>query len=221
MKKTNKTTIIIISIIVIISICIYYFFIRDKDYVETNYNIQQENININKEEIKEKTNKIVVYMAGSVKKEGVFELEEKSRVSDGIEKAGGLAEDADLSEINLALLLEDGMKVYIPKKGEMVEDKMENTGQANSSGTGNMSNIKINSSSSSNVSMITKKSKVNINTATQTELETLPGVGPSTASKIISYRKENGKFNSIEDLKKVSGIGDSKFEKVKEFIKCN
>lgn len=63
-----------------------------------------------------------------------------------------------------------------------------------------------------------QNTKVNINTATQTQLETLPGIGPSTASKIVSYRKENGKFKSIEDIKKVSGIGGSKFDKIKDFI---
>ena len=63
-----------------------------------------------------------------------------------------------------------------------------------------------------------KKSKININTATQSELETLPGIGPSTATKIINYRKENGRFNSIEDIKKVKGIGDSKFSQIKDLI---
>ena len=61
-------------------------------------------------------------------------------------------------------------------------------------------------------------SKVNINTATQTELETLPGIGPSLALKIINYRKENGKFSNIEEIKNVSGIGDSKYEKLKNYI---
>lgn len=70
-----------------------------------------------------------------------------------------------------------------------------------------------------NSSNNTKISKVNINNATQTELETLPGIGPSTALKIINYRKEKGKFNKIEDIKNVNGIGESKFNKIKEFIK--
>ena len=60
--------------------------------------------------------------------------------------------------------------------------------------------------------------EININTATQTELETLPGIGPSTSSKIISYRKENGKFKTIEDIKEVSGIGDAKYENIKDLI---
>ena len=64
----------------------------------------------------------------------------------------------------------------------------------------------------------TNKSLININEATQTELETLPGIGPSTALKIISYREENGKFSSIEDIKKVSGIGENKFENIKGLI---
>ena len=118
-------------------------------------------------------------------------MEENSRISDAIEKSGGLTEEADISKINLAYLLEDGMKIYIPShndnKGEM---KMETD----------------------------TKSKININSANQTELEKLPGIGSSTALKIINYRKENGKFNTIEDLKNIKGIGDSKFQKIKELI---
>ena len=64
-------------------------------------------------------------------------------------------------------------------------------------------------------------SLVNINTATQTELETLPGIGPSIALKIINYRKENGKFSNVEELKNVNGIGDNKFEAMKKYVTCN
>ena len=120
--------------------------------------------------------------------------------------AGGLKEEADLKQINLAYVLEDGMKINIPSKNESRNEASNNTENYTT---------KENLNSSNNA----KTSKVNINSATQTELETLPGIGPSTALKIINYRKEKGKFNKIEDIKNVNGIGESKFNKIKEFIK--
>ena len=82
-----------------------------------------------------------------------------------------------------------------------------------SSSSGSASSSSKNGGSSTNTSK-----KININTATQTELETLPGIGSTTALKICNYRNENGKFSSIEDIKKVKGIGDAKFEKIKDLI---
>ena len=124
--------------------------------------------------------------------------------------AGGLKEDADLKQINLAYVLEDGMKINIPSKNESTN---ENTNEDSNNTESYITKENLNSSNN------TKISKVNINNATQTELETLPGIGPSTALKIINYRKEKGKFNKIEDIKNVNGIGESKFNKIKEFIK--
>ena len=118
--------------------------------------------------------------------------------------AGGVKENADLTNINLAQVLEDGVKIYIPIKEEQVlEEKTSKNVEVN--------NIKLEDSNKTNI--------VNINTANQTQLETLPGIGASTALKIINYRKQNGKFNNIEDIKQVSGIGESKFNKIKNFIK--
>ena len=130
-------------------------------------------------------------------------------------KHGGVKEEADTEDINLAYRLEDGMKIHIPTKQEKqnantvnsVEDTKEKieTYVTTSSGTAVKEEKK-------------ETSKVNINTATQTQLETLPGIGPSTAIKILTYRKEKGKFKKIEDIKEVSGIGEAKFEKIKDFI---
>ena len=151
---------------------------------------------------------------------------ENSRIADAIELAGGLKENADIEDINLAYVLEDGIKIYIPTK----EEKNKNTTQEkqtteytskSSSTTEQTQNSQASTTNANkNTNNTTNKNeKVNINTATQTELETLPGIGPSTALKIINYRKENGKFKTIDDVKKVSGIGDSKFDKIKNFIK--
>lgn len=216
MQILNKKTIIFISIIIVCVIGTYYLFIKEKGYIGNDSNliisngIEKEAKENDTKDIEEK-NKIVVYIAGAIKNEGVYELEENSRITDIIEKAGGLTDDANINNINLAYILQDGVKVYIPKDNDKNEIKDEtNIYVSKENGESNIDN---------GTSVETKNSKININTATQTELETLPGIGPSTATKIINYRKENGKFNSIEELKKVSGIGDSKYNKIKEMIR--
>ena len=173
----------------------------DNDLVETNIedkNIYSENST---------DNSIIVYICGAVKESKVITLPEDSRISDAIDAVGGLTEDADLTNINLAYILEDGEKIYIPKKGE--EPPNESSAASSSDQSSSYSNYSATS---------TKSNKININKATQTELETIPGVGPSTALKIIEYREQNKKFSSIEDIKNVSGIGDVKYEKMKDYI---
>lgn len=223
MKKFNKK-IILLSIIIIFIIGIYYLLIRDRDYFESDSSMNILNTNEEKEiENKisdtEDKEKIIIYVAGAVKNEGIYELDANSRIADCIEKAGGLTEDAYIKDINLAYVLEDGMKVYIPKNSDKNEIKDETSTYVSKEN----GNVDINASTSKNTGVSkntsTKSNKININTATQTELETLPGIGPSTAIKIINYRKENGKFANIEDIKKVSGIGDSKYAQIKDLIK--
>lgn len=134
-----------------------------------------------------------------------------------LKKHGGISQNAVMDEINLAYRLEDGMKIHIPTKQEKEEEnKVENT-------TNDLDNEPLTTSSGvvSKSTQSTTSVKVNINTATQTQLETLPGIGPSTAIKIITYRKEKGKFNEISDIQEVSGIGEAKFEKIKDLIRVN
>lgn len=215
MKNINKKTIIYISLTIIIVVLGYYIFIKeDDDYSENNLNliINQEDKEISRETIeKDSINKIIVYITGAINNEGVYDIEENSRIADIIEKAGGLKENANVKNINLAYKIEDGMKIHIPAENEIIDEIADETNIYIINEKNNLQN--------SNEKKSTSNNKININTATQTELETLPGVGPSTALKIIEYRKENGKFNNIEDIKKVSGIGDSKYSKVKDLIK--
>ena len=214
MQNLNKKQKIILSIlasIIIISIG-YYVYSKDEKYeeLEIDENIQisneNNNTNINNEQLEnqEEENKetIVVHVSGAVNKEGIVELEENSRIADAIEKSGGLKDDANMNEVNLAYKLEDGMKIYIPSNKDQEVQERSN----------------ISSVVESNVTNKKANSKVNINTAPQEELDSLPGIGPSTALKIINYRKEHGKFSKIEELKNVSGIGDSKFNQLKDLI---
>lgn len=133
-------------------------------------------------------------------------------------KHGGVREDANIEDINLAYQLEDGMKIHIPTKQEKenkadTSDIKENAKEYITTSSGIFQEQKESEDTNNR-----QNAKVNINTATQTQLETLPGIGPSTATKIMAHRKEKGKFSKIEDIKEVSGIGDAKFEKIKDYI---
>ena len=199
MNNINKNQLVIAGIVItmIIIVVIYIFSIKP----QTNENYENLEIeDVSKTEEKVEITKIKVHIAGSVVTEGIIELEEGARVADALKEAGGTTADANTKKINLAQKLQDGQKIYIPNQNETEEDIMENLGET-------IEENRINSSS-----------KVNINTATQTELELLSGIGPSIASKIISYRKENGKFKTIEDIKNVPGIGEAKFNSIQDQI---
>ena len=223
MKKINKKIVVYIIIISIIALIIYEIAIKKENLIEniTDINtIETSEENETKEQEKvDITKKIMVYITGEVKNPGIYELEENSRIKDVIEEAGGLKETADITDINLATILQDEDKIAIPSKEENKQEK-QNTEKIQSNKQGKTTEKSQNTTSiSTNATGKNQNTKVNINTATQTELETLPGIGPSIASKIVSYRKENGKFKSIEEIKKVSGIGESKYANIKGLIK--
>ena len=173
----------------------------------------------------ENNEKIYVYITGEVNNPGVVLLNSGSRIVDAIEAAGGVTNKANISKVNLVYVLQDGMKVNIPNNTDLKNNEnfeyitMSSGDEKNDANTGNSSTTITSESSSSNNESAFKISIVNINTATQTELETLPGIGPSLALRIVNYRKENGKFSSIEDIKNVSGIGEAKYEDIKNYIK--
>lgn len=213
MKLFNEKRKIIILFVVIcclITILIIAFFnsysskyesiTENEDFFINSEKENNENDEIKNENVKKEKNLIAIHIAGAVKKEGVIEIEENSRIVDAIEKAGGLTKDADLTDVNLAYSVKDGQKIYIPS----VKDKEKAT--IVSSGMGESEEIS------------SEEKMVNINTATQTQLEELSGIGPSTASSIISYRQEKGNFKSIDEIKNVSGIGEAKYNKIKENI---
>lgn len=167
-----------------------------------------ENSGMNTE--KQNSETIVIHITGEVKKEGVIYLEEGARIIDAIKEAGGETKQADLSQVNLAYELQDGQKIYIPNKNEKITEYIVDNSNENL-----MNNQNTNKSDlGSNGKII----KININTATLAELDNLPGIGPSTAQKIIEYREENGKFKKIEDIQNVKGIGEAKYEDIKEKI---
>lgn len=199
MIELSKNEKIVICIILVIMISIIGYYIYTNINLQ-EYNTEGEEIISNIEYSNSQNNliedeKIVIHIAGCIENEGVYEIKKGSRISDAVEIAGGLTSDANIKSINLAQKLNDGQKIYIPNINEDVNEVDNNE-----------------------IDLFGYNELVNINNATQTELETLPGIGPSTASKIIEYRKENGDFESIEEIKDVSGIGESKYENIKDKI---
>ena len=221
-NKKQKIIIILIGIILIIAF-LYYTYAKDENMIlseELEVTNTTESTEESENIAEEKQETIVVHVSGAVNKEGIVELEENSRISDAIDKAEGLKENADTKNINLAFKLEDGMKIYIPTTEETAEEmaqegKDDKTQNYITSSGGVVQGEK---DSTTTTSGEQKTGMININTATQTELETLPGIGPSTSLKIVNYREENGDFQSIEQIKEVSGIGDAKYENIKDLI---
>ena len=202
----DKQKIIKIGASVAIAIGVLIYFIITNQNTE-NYNDILINNEVVQSTVSEQTveeiQKIKVYVTGEVNSPGVIELEEGARIQDAIEGVGGIKPEANLKDINLAYEVSDGEKIYIPSLSEESSEVCQESGNlstsASSVGTGS-------------------NGKVNINKATASELTNVPGIGASTAQKIVSYRDENGKFKSVEDIKNVSGIGASKYESMKDYI---
>ena len=157
---------------------------------------------------------IFVHIDGYINNPGVYEIKENDRIKTLIDKAGGFKEGYSIKNINLAAKLSDGDKIYIPSVSEeKVSENNNNNININSSGKGQ--NVK---TDRNNVSVMKNNSKININTANISELKQITGIGESTANKIIDYRENVGKFKKIEDIKEVKGIGDAKYESLKNKI---
>lgn len=140
---------------------------------------------------------IQVYVSGAVKQPDVYELPPGSIIKDAMLAAGGSTDETDLERINLAAPLSDGMQIHFPREGESAILPPSNSSTGASAST---------------------SGPININTATLEQLDTLSGVGPAIAQRIIDYRETNGAFSSIEQITEVSGIGDKMLENIKDNI---
>ena len=148
------------------------------EHIETELETEKDQVN----------SSIFVYVCGAVLDEGVYELPAGSRVYEAIQKAGGFTEDAAVTHINQAEVLEDETQLYVPTMEEITNEETKDDG------------------------------KVNLNSATKEELMTLPGVGDAKADLIIQYREEHGRFQNIEDVMNISGIKEGLFAKIKDNI---
>lgn len=226
----KKTIIKVAAGFVLFAAAFFVFCIRDcKDnndefrlMTNTDSEIQnQEQIKENEtsssisDEQKENTKpeKIYVDITGAVEKPYVYEMKEGSRVYEVIELAGGLKEDADISNLNLAQIVKDEDKITVYTKNQIAN------GTVKEPITNNKSTAMTNSGSSyEQQNQSVTGGLININTATSSELQTITGIGPSTSEKIISYREEHGQFKKIEEIMNVSGIGEKTFAKFKSKI---
>lgn len=201
----HKMYVIITAIIAFAAL--FYFLEESKSSVSNVENIVQQEIKDEKdnppvqEEIQE-PEIIMVDVKGQVAMPGVYSSSQGERVIDVIQRAGGLTENADESQVNFAEHVQDAMVIYIPAKGE----------EGVTISTGTSVNPSITGGGSGN------QAKINLNKADETQLQNLPGIGPSKAAAITEYRETSGPFKSVEDLKNISGIGDKTFEKLKDLI---
>lgn len=161
-----------------------------------NNSLEMADDGINK---KKDSKMIMVYITGSIKNPGVYNLKEGARLIDLVKKAGGDIEGTDLTKINLAAVIQDGEKIYIPAIGEKKSSM-------------------IYSGAETNAIFNSQSDKININQAKKERLEELSGIGPSKAGAIIKYRQENGAFESVKEITEVSGIGPGTFSKIEEEI---
>lgn len=210
--ETDKKDKLIIALIIGIVIVLSHNFVSSQksddlvfENISSSLDDKKQTKLINSNDNKEKNEKAIikkVHISGEINKPGVYEINDDYRLEDLVNDAGGLTDSADIKKINLALKLEDQMRIIIPN----VNDKDNNE----------------NNMTSQLISPINQNDnkKIDINTADQSELMTLPNIGEKRADAIIEYRQKN-KFNKIEDIKNVSGIGDKYFDAMKDMIVVN
>ena len=221
-KKNSKYIQIAVTIIAIIAALLFFVFngekssnmdkkqapsissLKEPHSKDTSKSINTKSKTVAKNKSKNKARKsseydehIIVDISGEINKPGVYKLRPGTRVYELIEQAGGLSEMANADVINRASTVSDGQKIVIPSKASTGQD-MKQSGDADCS---------------SNASGL-----VNINQADQKQLESIAGIGPSMAKRIIEYRNSNGFFGSIDELMNVKGIGAKKFDKIKTYV---
>ncbi len=197
-------------------------FLFPKSKASSKQNIESvESIIEKQEEVKQETPVIRVDIKGAVSNPGVYEMKESARVNDVIYQAGGVLESADLSRINLSKHVTDEMVIIVYTKDEI--NTLNNPPkqieyvylEPECSCPDSVNDACISPKKETNSSNETQK--ISLNTASKEQLETLPGVGASKAEAIIEYRAEK-KFEALEELKEIKGIGDAIFEKIKDYI---
>ena len=150
---------------------------------------------------------VVVHVSGAVKRAGVYRLAPDSRVADAIEQAGGATQNADLDALNLAEPLQDGQKIHVPRKGEVSPPVVASVAPSRTP-----------RSAPQAAAAATTQFPINLNTATAEQLEAIPGIGPVLAQRIIEYRQMHGRFQSVDELLEVRGIGPKRLENMRPYV---
>lgn len=228
--KFKKQFIIGLMLFIFILCLLIIYFSYHKSVIAANEISLNETDDKNKKE-KDNLKGFYVDIKGEVNNPGVYLVNENNIVNDVINLANGLTENANTKCINLSKKLKEEMIIYVYNNTEtkkiLNENNLENSNICNEIKNNAYANINSNNSSSNennnnnNNTSSTKKEEnqiININTADQKTLTTLPGIGEAKANDIIKYRNANGGFKSIDEIKNVSGIGSSTFEKIKNLI---
>jgi competence protein ComEA len=203
-SNQEKITIILLLILIIIGVGIV---LNKSINKEDNFIVNSaSDIPENNPAMQIEAPSVIIHIAGAVKNPGVYELKSTSRIVDAVKISGGATEEANLDLINLAAILKDGQKIIVPYKTYNEDGEEINKNSYNNEAS-------VYSSSTASTS-----AKININTANATILQTLSGIGPVLSERIIEYRNQNGLFDVIDDIKDVSGIGEKKFEGIKNLI---
>ena len=208
MPVVRKSLLVLLVIGLIAAGCTYYG-LSGKEEPETLPPVTAEN----RKEASKRT-EIAVYVTGAVVEPGVVYLQQGARGGDAVKACGGFLPEAAVDQVNLAMVLKDGQQLRVPVKPAPGTGAV---GTANPDGSP-VGQSGMTSTASSSKAAMSGGALVNINTADAKQLDTLPGVGPSMAQRIIEYREANGGFSMPEDLKKVRGIGDAKFQKLQDKI---
>ncbi|MGZ9818750.1 helix-hairpin-helix domain-containing protein [Peribacillus simplex] len=208
MEGISKRKMAMITVAVAFVAAGIYFFLQQGDNpadTEDIFSVAAKEAEIEQSENQTNTEPVIIKVdvKGAVKSPGIFTAQAGDRVIDLISAAGSFTDKADKDKVNFAQIVEDQMVIYVPEIGE--EDK------------GYLENMQVGSSGDA-VSGGTSGGLVNLNTATQEDLETLTGIGPSKANAILEYRETVGKFKEVDELKKVTGIGDKTFERLRDSI---
>lgn len=216
--------ILIVTVILLALILSYVCYYFNKNDTSTTVNVVElKDSNKEKEHITDGLKTVFVDVKGAVNAPGVYEIDEERRIIDAINIAGGLLQNADTTNINLSKKVEDEMYIIVYTKDEIYNYKLNNE---KSNEKIICASVECDCPDISNDACINKEDmndnedmgKISINTATKEELMNLSGIGETKANAIISYREENGDFKNLEDVKNVSGIGDSVYEKIKDEI---
>jgi len=204
LSNQEKITIILLLIVIIVGVGIV---LNKNINREDNFIVNSaSDISENNPTMQIETPSVIIHIAGAVKNPGVYQLKSTDRIVDAVKIAGGATEEANLDLINLAALLKDGQKIIVPYKTYSEAGEEINTNTYN------------NEASVYSSSSVSTSAEININTANATMLQTLSGIGPVLSERIIEYRNQNGLFGVIDDIKDVSGIGEKKFEGIKDLI---
>ncbi|MDD3889754.1 MAG: ComEA family DNA-binding protein [Syntrophomonadaceae bacterium] len=199
------TACLLVILIIVFCLGVKYENIKNErqgqeDLVDVN--LSGDVIDLSQPAVSEQNQEIQVYVAGQVNNPGVYKLAEGARVYEAVSMAGGTLDDADLIAISMARELVDGETIFVPLIGEVPP-----AGNIITTNNANIANPSSNSA------------RLNINTAAASEMaDRLNGIGLVLAQRIVEYRTTNGPFKTIEDIKNVSGIGDKKFEGIKNDI---